>query len=163
MRANRSKAATATELVVVQDYEAEIPEPPSRYILVEVPDENGDPVKQRKKAKWHQAALESWKEIYSSPMIDEFLEADAGAIRQLLVLETDFWERAERGANIALVSAEITRVRKLFGLLPMGRRSLQWTIAQTRETVRRTGPRAVEGTCVEMPSPTALVESLYDD
>jgi hypothetical protein len=165
VRANRSKAATATELVV-RNYEVEIPEPPQRYVVVEVPGENGALVSERQMAEWHPSALESWQEIYRSPMIEEFLEADAGAIRQLLVLETDFWERAEKGANVALVSAEITRVRKLFGLLPMGRRSLQWTIAQTRESLSRGTskvPPAIEGTCVEMPSSKELVESLYDD
>lgn len=154
-RARRHKTATHTELVVRDPNEVEIPSMPARFRIVDG---------ERIETDWHPEAEATWIEVWTSPMVAEFLEADQGGVRALLMLENDMWERFERGKSITEIAAEVSRIRKNFGLAPMGRRSLQWTVAQTAETVQRVQRRsanAIEVSAEEIPSlPSGEVEEL---
>jgi hypothetical protein len=140
-RARRNRHSTATELVVRDPNEVQIPPLPPRYVI-----RDGE----RLQIEWHPLAIQTWQEVWSSPMVAEFLEADTGGVRALLLLENDMWEKSERGRSVTELAAEIARVRKTFGLAPMGRRSLQWTISQTAEVQDRIQRRALR------PSPTPI-------
>lgn len=156
VRQRRNQVATTTTLQVVPAGEREVPELPERFRRVKDPDGGYLTVP----AEWHPMAAATWTEVWSSPMVAEYLEADHGGIRILLALESDFWERLEAGRSVTELAAEISRIRKNFGLAPMGRRSLQWTIAQTQETMDRNRRRrvraaeAIEGSAEELPSTT---------
>lgn len=156
VRQRRNATTTATQLQVVNPETVEVPDLPTRVVRVK-DKETGEEVVTP--AQWHPQAEQTWIEVWTSPMVAEFLTADYGGIRILLALEHDFWSRLEAGRSVTELAAEISRLRKNFGLAPMGRRSLQWTIAQTEETMernqrRRTAPRQladVEGTATELP------------
>lgn len=149
VRARRNQPSTATELQIVNPDDLEVPALPARLVQKKV---DGEVVKVE--AEWHPMAVASWVEVWTSPMTAEFLEADFGGIRMLLAMEHAFWEKMEAGRSVTELAAEISRVRKQYGLAPMGRRSLQWTIAQTQDTMnrnaRRRGPDAIEGTAVTL-------------
>ena len=162
VRTDRTKASTKAELAVREPVEIEAP--PERFEVQKYVTKDGKHVQRRVKADWHPYALETWREIQESPMLDEFLEADFGVLRQLLALESDFWERMEdpKHPNTSLISAEITRIRKLCGLVPMGRRSLQWTIAATDKQLKK-DPKVIDVTSVDLDDANDLVDELFED
>lgn len=173
VRARRNKASTATELVVRDpDEPVEIPEMPPRFEIIKSKDEDGNEVKNRVVADWHPEAVAVWEEAWSSPMADEFLPGDYAGIRRLAVLEHQFWETFERGATtgLAMMADALARISKRYGLDPAARRSLQWTVQQTRESQARTAgmrtpPKAIDATCEELPSiaeTSAQMDALYD-
>jgi hypothetical protein len=152
-----------------------IPEPPIRYLAIEVRDvetgkglrdENGQPVVRIVEAEWSPQALATWVEVWSSEMVEEYLNADHGLIRTLLLLEQDLADRAANGRSLSQAAEAAIKARKELGLSPMGRRSLDWVIAQTNETearTRRAAIKAVDATCEELPpadSPELEAEEL---
>jgi hypothetical protein len=140
VRARRNKASTATELVVRDPDTVEIPEMPPHYKMVKGTDEDGNKIETRVEQEWHPEAVAVWNEAWASPMADEFLPGDYAGIRRLAVLEHQFWETFERGATtgLAMMADALARISKRYGLDPAARRSLQWTVAQTAESVART-------------------------
>lgn len=80
---------------------------------------------------WHPAAVEFWDAIWRSPMVPEYTETDLYFLHMLTDLIHAYWcaswakpkYKTELAAEIRLQCAR-------FGLTPMGRRSLQWTIEQ---------------------------------
>lgn len=173
VRARRNKASTATELVVRDPDTVEIPTMPPRYEIVKTKDENGNRIETRVERDWHPEAVAVWDEAWSSPMADEFLPGDYAGIRRLAVLEHQFWETFERGATtgLAMMADALARISKRYGLDPAARRSLQWTVAQTHESLARTAgmvrpPIAVDATSFEeLPTAeaaSATMDALYD-
>lgn len=73
-----------------------------------------------------------WKDIWTSPQHYEFLRADLGALFRLAVLIDKFWT----GAGLA-VAAEIRMMEREFGLTPLSRRRLEWSVAQAEEATSR--------------------------
>lgn len=163
LRARRNKPATSKELVV-RDEPREVPDLPPRFTIVKSKDENGEEVRTRVPAEWHDMAIKLWTEIWESPMAEEFHDSDIGEMERLLALTHRFWETFEGGSNtgLALMSAEIKQLRKAYGLNPMARRSLDWTIAQTEEARSKTRrPRKVDveqGEATDIPEAETVPE-----
>lgn len=77
---------------------------------------------------WHAMTKKWWKDIWQSPMREEFLRADIHALFRLAVLVDLFWSEP----NLA-VAAEIRLQQQAFGLTPLDRRRLQWQVVQVEE------------------------------
>jgi hypothetical protein len=73
--------------------------------------------------------------VWHSPMAEQFLEADKHALYRLAVLIDAFWEKPSQS-----LAAEIRLEQQAFGLTPIDRRRLQWTV-EDREEQQRTRTR----------------------
>jgi hypothetical protein len=94
---------------------------------------------------WNPMAKRFWEVIWSSPMSHEFLQADEPALFRLLVLVNQFWKKGELE-----VAREIRMLEREFGLTPLSRRRLEWTVAQAEEAVdSHAQRRAKRATLVE--------------
>jgi hypothetical protein len=122
-RQRRNKTATAAQL--------ETTEP----VLTEAPELGRHPTG----GEWHARTLEFWREVWDSPMADEYLLADRDGLFQLATLVDQFWwdPSAKRAQEIRLQ-------RQCFGLTPIDRRRLQWEIVRAESAKRRKPKRAPE-------------------
>ena len=82
--------------------------------------------------EWHLMARAFWKDIWSSPMRCEYLRADEPALFRLVLLVHVFWKTG----RLDFVR-EIRSLEREFGLTPLSRRRLEWTVAQAEEAVDR--------------------------
>lgn len=78
--------------------------------------------------KWHKLTAVWWADVWSSPMSAEFMRADLGALFRLAMLVDVFWKSGKLAA-----AAEIRLMEREFGLTPLSRRRLEWTVAQADE------------------------------
>lgn len=82
--------------------------------------------------EWHPMARQFWSVVWSSPMHHEFLRADEPALLRLLMLVNMFWQTGDLS-----VAKEVRMVEREFGLTPLSRRRLEWTVAQAEEAKDR--------------------------
>lgn len=77
---------------------------------------------------WHPMVKRFWKMIWQSPMSGEFVHGDEPALYRLIVLINLWWQtqKLEYAKEIRLLERE-------FGLTPLSRRRLEWTVAQAEE------------------------------
>jgi hypothetical protein len=95
--------------------------------------------------KWHPMAIKFWSVVWSSPMSFTFLHADEPALFRLLMLVNIFWWEGSLA-----VAKEIRMLEREFGLTPLSRRRLEWTVAQAEEaTDRREQKRARRAVIIE--------------
>ncbi len=82
--------------------------------------------------EWHKLTVAWWDDVWSSPMRGEFMRADLGALFRLAMLVDVFWKsgKLETAKEIRLLERE-------FGLTPLSRRRLEWTVAQADDAVTR--------------------------
>ena len=73
-----------------------------------------------------------WATIWASPMSFEFLRADEPALFRLLILTNAYWNTGSMN-----VAREIRMLEREFGLTPLSRRRLEWTVAQAEEAKDR--------------------------
>jgi len=73
-------------------------------------------------------AVAYWTVVWSSPMSHEFLRADEPALFRLVALVNAFWLYGKLDT-----AKEIRLLEREFGLTPLSRRRLEWTVAQTEE------------------------------
>ena len=76
-----------------------------------------------------------WRDVWHSPMAEQFLEVDKHALYRLAMLIDAFWSQPSRQ-----LAAEIRLEQQAFGLTPLDRRRLQWSVGQEEER-RRTRTR----------------------
>lgn len=87
---------------------------------------------QREGHVWHALTTAWWRDIWRSPMAPEFLKADYHGLYILAELVDRFWtEPSEK------LAAEIRQQRQCFGLTPLDRRRLQWTVQRVEEGVKK--------------------------
>jgi hypothetical protein len=79
-----------------------------------------------------------WKDVWASPMAEEFLRADEHALLRLAVLVDLFWTEPSQK-----LAGEIRLQQQAFGLTPLDRRRLEWQVVQTEEAVDRREQRRV--------------------
>ena len=87
---------------------------------------------------WHSLTRAWWRDIWRSPMASEYVNADIHALYRLAALIDRFW----REPSVAL-SAEIRLQQQAFGLTPLDRRRLEWTIEQAETASTRRQQRKV--------------------
>jgi|SRR3990172_447089 len=82
--------------------------------------------------KWHRLTRLWWKDVWSSPQHGEFLRADLGALFRLAMLVDMFWKSGKLA-----IAKEIRLLEREFGLTPLSRRRLEWTVIQAEEVTDR--------------------------
>lgn len=108
-RARRNKASTATTLRVLEDGETRlIPNPPEGV-------------------DWDRETVEYWERMWISEMSAEWLDSDYENVRICASLYNDF-VTAESATARKEAAGELRLQRKMLGLDPLSRRSLEWTI-----------------------------------
>lgn len=74
---------------------------------------------------WHDMTKRWWRDVWRSPMAGEYLQADHHGLYRLAELVDAFWHRPSAG-----LAAEIRLQQQSFGLTPLDRRRLEWTVEQ---------------------------------
>lgn len=120
-RARRNKTSTAATF--------ETEEQP----ITEAPELGAHPAGE----EWHERTLDFWREVWDSPMAEEFLRADVDGLLELAVLVDGFWKKPD-----AKLAAEIRLQRQCYGLTPIDRRRLQWEISRAEKAERGRKPPA---------------------
>jgi len=86
-----------------------------------------------KEVEWHPLTRRWWKDVWSSPMATEYVRADEHGLFRLAVLIDKFWIKP----SIRL-AAEIRLQQQAFGLTPLDRRRLEWSVEQAEQAKDRT-------------------------
>jgi len=81
---------------------------------------------------WNEMTVAWWSDVWSSPMAPEYDESDKHGLFALAMLVNDFWTASTAHGRKDL-AAEIRQQSQRFGLSPIDRRRLQWTIEQVDE------------------------------
>ena len=81
---------------------------------------------------WHKLTRRWWRDVWSSPQHGEFLRADLGSLFRLVMLVDAFWNSGQLD-----LAREIRLHEREFGLTPLSRRRLEWTVAQAEEASDR--------------------------
>lgn len=117
IRQRRNRVATNSTLDVDADARKRIPSLPKM-----------------KGKKWHRLTIAWWTDVWHSPMAAEFLLADKHALFRLAVLIDEFWSMPTKD-----MASEIRLEQQAFGLTPIDRRRLQWSMnnGAKRESERR--------------------------
>jgi hypothetical protein len=98
------------------------------------------PPREKSTELWHQLVLEWWTSVWKSPMASEYLDSDQRELFLLAELHQQFWTVTEVKTRIVL-AGEIRQRSVQFGLTPIDRRRLQWTIDQGERAQERTNTR----------------------
>lgn len=119
LRQRRNKVSTRATLVVLDTKRKAVPELP--------------------KGDWSALTLAWWKNVWASPMSEEFLEADHHGLILLAHLIETYWRDPK-----TQTAAEIRAQEQRFGLSPLDRRRLQWEVKRV-EGSGRLKPRGTVG------------------
>lgn len=104
------------------------------------------PAHPEKKA-WHPLAKQFWADVWTSPMASQYVEADVHGLIRMLILTDAFM----REPSVS-VSAELRLLSQNYGLSPIDRRRLQWTVAKSEEAIEQVErKRARQGRVVNDP------------
>ena len=79
-----------------------------------------------------------WEAVWSSPMSYEFLRGDEPALFRLVALVDNFWKSGDME-----IAREIRLMEREFGLTPLSRRRLEWSVAQAEEATDKLERRRV--------------------
>lgn len=88
--------------------------------------------------EWQTMTTKWWRDVWASPMASEYLRADEHALFRLAVLIDQFWVEPSRS-----LAAEIRIQQQAFGLTPLDRRRLEWSIEQVEQAKDRRSRRAI--------------------
>lgn len=112
---------------------------------------------------WHPMTVKWWRDVWDSPMREEYVQADTHSLYQLAVLVDMFW-KAEKLRDALVLAAEIRMSGQRFGLTPLDRRRLQWTVATTEEATakaeRTKAGRAPESAPVPVKDPRRFLRAV---
>lgn len=93
---------------------------------------------------WRPETKSWWSSVWKSPMAAEYLDSDVHALYRLAALVDNFWELPTKE-----LAGEIRLQQQAFGLTPLDRRRLEWSIEQAEgATTRRTQRRARQSNSV---------------
>lgn len=96
---------------------------------------------------WHVMARRWWADVWDSPVRGELIRADLGSLFVLVVLVDKAWRD---GFSLAVVR-EIRLREREFGLTPLSRRRLEWSVVQAedakdkRDSRRARQARVIDG------------------
>ena len=77
---------------------------------------------------WHKLSKFWWVEVWGSPMSGEFLHGDIPALVRLVTIVDAFFKTGDLS-----YATEARLLEREFGLTPLARRRLEWTVVQTEE------------------------------
>lgn len=124
-RASARKATSRATLFEIPPDEVVVPELPRRF------DAEGEPL------LWRLETQDWWHDIWSSPMSSEYHKSDIHGLYRAAVLVDDFWRKPS-----IQTSAELRQVLKDYGMTPLDRRRLEWTIESAEAAKDRGAKRA---------------------
>jgi hypothetical protein len=77
---------------------------------------------------WHPMTRRWWRDVWGSPMATEYVRADEHALFRLAVLINAFWHKPS-----TTLASEIRLQQQAFGLTPLDRRRLEWSVERAEE------------------------------
>lgn len=86
--------------------------------------------------QWHPMTLMWWADVWSSPMSSEYLTADRHGLFRLAMLVEEFWRHP-----LKEIAAEIRLQEKRYGLNPLDRRALEWSVESAEDAKDRGAQR----------------------
>jgi len=89
--------------------------------------------------QWHPLTRTWWRQVWASPMAEEYLDADLGGLFILADLVDRYWREPSKE-----LAAEIRLQRQCYGLTPIDRRRLQWEVQRVDPEARPVQRRLVE-------------------
>lgn len=92
---------------------------------------------------WHEQTKVWWRDVWSSPMSDEWHESDIHNVIVCAMLFDDMW-RADTPTARTKAASEFRQQRAMLGLTPYDRRRLEWTI-ETADEMKAKGERRRTG------------------
>ena len=128
-RRNTKGLSTRATLFEPEPGEVDIPQlPPMRLAEEKFTDEDGKRAVRMIEVPWRLETQEWWESLWSSPMAGEFHSSDRHGLLRLACLIDEFWS-----CPSGPLSAEIRLTQKDYGLTPLDRRRLEWTIASAEK------------------------------
>lgn len=100
--------------------------------------------------QWHPLTRAWWRDLWHSPMADEFLRSDHHALFRLALLIDSFWLEPTKD-----LASEIRLEQQAFGLTPLDRRRLEWTVE--RLDAEKPPKRAMQRPPADAADPRALL------
>lgn len=126
-RANKSPSRATLRAVDPNDPDLYIPELRPRSLFLSGM-RDGEYWERTVEVDWRPETLLWWVSVWTSPMRSEFTGPDEEGLQMLALLIDAFW-RTPNAAN----HSEIRLSEQKFGLTPLDRRRLEWTIEQSDE------------------------------
>ena len=77
---------------------------------------------------YHPMARRWWSDVWSGPQRQEYLRADLPSLFRLVRLVDIFWKTDDLS-----IAAEIRLLEREFGLTPLSRRRLEWSVVTVEE------------------------------
>lgn len=102
---------------------------------------------------WHVMTRAWWRDVWHSPMAAEYVRADEHALFRLAVLINEFW-----GNPTKELASEIRLQQQAFGLTPLDRRRLEWSIEQAEQATTRRSQRRVRRAQAEEIDPRSVLK-----
>jgi hypothetical protein len=90
------------------------------------------------KKKWDPKTIAWWKDVWHSPMAEEFVDTDKHALFRLALLIDQYWELPNKE-----LAAEIRLEQQAFGLTPIDRRRLGWSVKKDNGKKRESTAKVV--------------------
>ena len=88
---------------------------------------------------WRPETRSWWRSVWHSPMAAEYLDSDVHGLYRLAVLVDAFWTAPE-----PKLAGEIRLQQQAFGLTPLDRRRLEWSIEQVEGASSRRQQRSAQ-------------------
>lgn len=149
VRQRTNRSSTRAELRELAPDEIDIPPMPPNVRYRE--DEFGPECPTEYEVPWSSTAKRYWTRLWSSPMASEFHKmSDIEGLYRLLALVELFWRKPNVTTN-----GEIRLYEQQFGLNPLARRRLEWTIVGSERAKQDANDRA-DRRASKAPKPQAV-------
>lgn len=156
VRQRTNKSSTRATLYELKPEEIDIPPLPPNVRYRD--DEFGPECPTEYEVPWSSTAKRYWERLWSSPMASEFHKmSDIEGLYRLLALVELFWRKPTVSLN-----AEIRLYEQQFGLNPLARRRLEWTVVGTERAKQDADDRATRRAS-KAPKPEAVPDNPNSD
>lgn len=115
------------------------------------------PKRGRGMGAWHPRVRTWWNAVWRSPMAAEYLGADRQRLEIIAELHQAFWDARGRGDPITKLASEIRLQEVAFGLTPVDRHRLHWTVERTEEVDERKGRRKAPAKAADEKDPRDML------
>lgn len=152
VRQRRNQASSRATLRPLAEDEIEVPALPPIY------DKEGNEI------LWSAHTLRWWLRIWSSPMAPEFHKSsDIEGLFRMARAHEDFWSPNTSPSGRLAAMAELRQWETQFGLNPLARRRLEWTIAGSERAVDEQAVRAQRRASAPPEPPKAVPDAPADE